>query len=147
MSKDRFVYVTYIATTPEKVWDALTDAEITGKYWGHRNESDWQVGSPWRHVRTDGSGIADGGGTIVECAPPRRLVWTWGMEGDPAAKPSRVAFDLVPVEGAVRLTVTHDELQSEEELRGISLGWPAVVANLKTLLETGRALDVKALTR
>src|SRR3954471_10520103 len=75
--KPAFVYVTYIRSTPEKVWEALTDADLTAAYWGHSNVSDWREGSRWEHVRTDGSGIADVVGTVVEADRPTRLVTTW----------------------------------------------------------------------
>ena len=131
-----FVYVTYIESTPELVWEALTDADITARYWGHSNVSDWQPGSAWQHVRTDGSGIADVVGTVVESDPPRRLVTTW--DGDDG---SRVSFDIEPYHQIVRLTVTHENLASDEDLADASAGWSAVLANLKTLLETGRVLS------
>lgn len=67
--KPTYVYVTYIASTPEKVWEALTSADLTADYWGHRNESDWRQGSRWAHVRTDGSGVEDVVGTVVESDP------------------------------------------------------------------------------
>ena len=96
-SRDRpsFVYYTYFESTPDKVWHALTDADLTAEYWGHSNVSDWQPGSEWRHVRTDGSGVADVVGTVVESDPPRRLVTTWSdPAGDGEAGPSRVTFDI-----------------------------------------------------
>ena len=127
-----YVYTTYIESTPEKVWEALTDADLTADYWGHRNESDWKVGSTWRHVRTDGSGIADVDGKVLESDPPRRLVTSW--------EPSKVTFEIEPYQEIVKLTVTHEDLTTDEELADISLGWPAVLANLKTLLETGRSM-------
>ena len=128
-----FVYTTYIESTPEKVWHALTDPDLTAEYWGHRNESDWQVGSSWAHVRPDGSGIADVTGEVLVSDPPRRLVTTWGE--------SRVSFDLEPFQDIVKLTVTHEDLADEQDLADASLGWPAVLANLKTLLETGRKMS------
>ena len=79
--KPTFVYVTFIQSSPEKVWEALTDADLTAQYWGHSNVSDWQPGSRWEHVRTDGSGIADVVGEVIEAAPPRRLVMTFGGAG------------------------------------------------------------------
>ena len=79
--KPTFVYVTYIQSSPEKVWQALTDADLTAQYWGHSNVSDWQPGSRWEHRRTDGSGIADVVGEVIEAAPPRRLVMTFGGAG------------------------------------------------------------------
>jgi len=106
-------YTTYLGVSAETAWNALTDADLTGRYWGHRNESDWQAGSPWQHVRTDGSGIADVVGTVLAAEPPRRLG---------------------------RLTVTHENLPTEQDLRDVAHGWPAVFANLKTLLETGDVL-------
>lgn len=140
--KPTFVYVTYIHSTPEKVWDALTDADLTAAYWGHRNVSDWQPGSRWEHVRTDGSGIADVVGTVVESERPSRLVTTWAAPEDEGRedKYSRVIFDIQPHADIVRLTVTHEDLNDEGELSDVSDGWPAVLSNLKSLLETGSTL-------
>jgi uncharacterized protein YndB with AHSA1/START domain len=73
-----FVYVTYIASTRERVWEALTDADLTAQYWGHSNVSDWQVGSTWEHQRLDGSHAVDVAGTVLESSPPDRLVLTFG---------------------------------------------------------------------
>jgi uncharacterized protein YndB with AHSA1/START domain/DNA-binding transcriptional ArsR family regulator len=131
-----FVYVTYIESTPEKVWRALTDADLTGEYWGHRNVSDWQVGSRWEHQRTDGSGIADVAGEVLVSDPPRRLVTTW----DGADEPSQVTFDIERYEDIVRLTVTHENLANAREYEDAASGWSAVLSNLKTMLETGHAL-------
>ena len=128
-----FVYTTYIESTPEKVWHALTDADLTAAYWGHRNESDWQVGSSWAHVRTDGSGISDVSGEVLVSDPPRRLVTTWDE--------SRVTFDLEQFHDIVKLTVTHEELATAQDEADVALGWPSVLANLKTLLETGRTMS------
>ena len=137
-----FVYVTYIHSTPERVWQALTDADLTAAYWGHSNVSDWQPGSSWEHVRTDGSGVADAGGKVISADPPSRLVVTFG---DPTAEtppngPSTVTFDIEPYQEIVRLTVTQENLPDEEAFRAVSHGWPAVMANLKSLLETGHVL-------
>jgi uncharacterized protein YndB with AHSA1/START domain/DNA-binding transcriptional ArsR family regulator len=131
-----YVYVTYVRATPERVWHALTDADLTGRYWGHRNESDWQPGSTWRHVRTDGSGIADVTGTVLESVPPERLVITFG-EG---AEASRVTFTVEPYQDIVRLTVRHEDVRTEADAEAVAAGWPAVFANLKSLLETGEVL-------
>src|SRR5215475_6807757 len=76
-----YVYVTYIESTAERVWEALTDADLSGSYWGHSNVSDWQVGSAWEHRRLDGSGIADIAGTVLEAIPPTRLVITFDAPG------------------------------------------------------------------
>lgn len=135
-----YVYVTYIRATPEQVWEALTSADLTGDFWGHRNVSDWQAGSSWEHVRTDGSGVADGGGTVLEAAPPDRLVMTFGDPGASGPEASVVTFAIEQHHDIVRLTVTHANLQTDEDLTAISAGWPAVFANLKSLLETGQVL-------
>jgi uncharacterized protein YndB with AHSA1/START domain len=139
--KPAFVYVTYIESTPEKVWHALTDADLTAEYWGHSNVSDWQVGSAWEHQRTDGTGVADGVGTVVESVEPKRLVFTWGAPGEERADgPSRVAFDIEPYVEIVRLTVTHENLADEAERDESAAGWAAVLSNLKSILETGHTL-------
>ena len=136
-----FVYVTYIEATPDKVWTALTDADLTAEYWGHSNVSDWKVGSSWQHQRTDGSGIADVVGTVVESVPPRRLVTTWaGPDEVRAGGPTQVTFDIEPFGDIVRLTVTHENLADEAEVEGVMAGWAAVLSNLKSLLETGHTL-------
>lgn len=149
MKKPDYVYVTYIATTPQKVWQALVDPEVMGQYWvGPKsdcvrvNVSDWKPGSRWEHQRLDAAHTADIVGKVVESKPPHRLVLTWARpsEADDESKHSRVTFDIeAHIEGLVRLTVTHDELD-EQMLAGVSGGWPAVLSNLKTLLETGHVL-------
>ncbi len=139
--KPEFVYVTYIESTPEKVWGALTDADLTAAYWGHANVSDWQVGSSWAHRRTDGSGVDDVVGEVLESDPPRRLVTSWRDPQD-TAKSSTVSFTIQPHEGIVRLTVAHTELWDAGALSDVSFGWPAVLSNLKSLLETGHVLPV-----
>lgn len=135
-----YVYVTYIRASPEQVWRALTDADLTARYWGHANVSDWQPGSSWEHQRLDGSG-ADLVGRVLEVEPPHRLVITFGdpPEGSPTG-PSVVTFLVEPHQDIVRLTVTHDDLADPTALQEISHGWPAVLANLKSLLETGEVL-------
>lgn len=136
-----FVYVTYIHSTPAKVWNALTDADMSAAYWGHANVSDWQTGSRWEHRRTDGSGVADAVGTVLEASPPRRLVMTFDAPGaEPPGGPSTVTFDIEPYHEIVRLTVTHENLPDEQARVEASMGWSAVVANLKSFLETGRVL-------
>jgi uncharacterized protein YndB with AHSA1/START domain len=139
MTKPQFVYVTYILTTPEKVWAALTDAELTRQYWVHSNVSDWKVGSPWSHQRPDGT--ADVVGEVLESDPPRRLVTSWSpaSKADDPTRRSRVTYEIERTGEKVRLTVSHTEL-TEEGLRDISRGWPAVLSNLKTLLETGKTI-------
>ena len=142
MSKPSFVYVTYIRATPEKVWDAITDSEISGQYWGHRNVSDWKVGSKWEHrrLKSDESDIV---GTDAQSERPRRLVVSWASPGEAAdpAKVSRVVFEIAPhKDDAVRLTVTHSELEPDSGmLRGVTEGWPLVLSALKSFLETGKS--------
>ncbi len=136
-----FVYVTYIESSPQRVWEALTDADLTAEYWGHSNVSDWQPGSTWEHRRVDGSGIADVVGTVLESTPPRRLTVTFDAPGQtPPGGPSKVTFDIEPYHEIVRLTVTHVNLPDDDALNVVSAGWPAVCANLKSLLETGHVL-------
>jgi uncharacterized protein YndB with AHSA1/START domain len=155
MTKPSFVYVTYIATTPEKVWQAFVDTNVMRQYWigpgaecARVNVSDWKPGSRWEHQRDDETHIVDIVGTVVESTPSRRLVYTWARPSDAedATKHSRVAIDIEPHgAGLVRLTVTHEDLEKDPKmLVGISGGWPKVLSNLKTLLETGRALPKTA---
>ncbi len=147
MGDEKFVYVTYIATTPEKLWQALLDGEMTRQYWGHENVSDWKPGSTWEHRRFDQARTVDLVGQVVESAPPRRLVLTWADPADAAdrAKHTRVTFEIEPVADMVRLTVTHDELKPGSEMqRKISNGWPRVLSSLKSFLETGRPLNTWA---
>ncbi|GAY15343.1 metalloregulator ArsR/SmtB family transcription factor [Mycobacterium sp. shizuoka-1] len=136
-----YVYTTYIRATAEQVWHALTDADLTAKFWGHAQVSDWQVGSRAEHVRTDGSGIVDVAGTVMEVDAPRRLVFGFGEPSDdPTAETSIVTFDIEPYRDIVKLTVTHTNFQSPEDRESVGQGWPTVFANLKTLLETGDVL-------
>jgi len=146
MTEDRtaiptYVYVTYIRASAEQVWRALTDADLTAQYWGHANISDWRPGSTWEHRRVDGSGVADVNGTVITAEPPTRLAITFEDAPDEAPRdPSIVTFLVEPHQDIVRLTVTHENLPNQEMLKGISSGWPAVLGNLKSLLETGAVL-------
>jgi len=139
MDKPRFVYVSYINSTPEKVWNALIDPEVTKQYWwNHHNASDWKTGSRWEHRDFDSKRV-DIVGEVVESTPPSRLVVTWALPADEGNqdKTSRVTYEIEATkEGVVRLTVTHEELD-REMFESVSFGWPAVVSALKTLLETG----------
>jgi uncharacterized protein YndB with AHSA1/START domain len=149
MSQDKtsFVYVTYIRSTPEKVFEAITRPEIARRYWGHENVSDWKSGSGWQHVRANEARTVELVGQVVDVSPPARLVITWAnasQADDPGAY-SRVTFDIVPYEDMVRLTVTHDDLIVGSGMaKGVSQGWPAVLCSMKSLLETGQGLDVFA---
>ncbi|KKX30531.1 SRPBCC family protein [Rhizobium sp. LC145] len=142
-----FVYVTYIAATPEKVYEAITKPELARRYWGHENVSDWRPGSKWEHVRADDNRKIELVGEVVEAARPSRLVITWAgasQAADPASY-SRVTFEIEEYEDMVRLTVTHDELEAGSAMAsGITKGWPVVLSSLKSFLETGRGLDVFA---
>ena len=137
-----YVYVTYIRASAEQVWQALTDADLTARYWAHANVSDWQPGSAWEHRRVDGSGAVDVVGRVIEAERPTRLVITFEDTPDAEAprEPSVVTFLVEAHHDIVRLTVTHENLPNQEMLGGISRGWPAVLANLKSLLETGEVL-------
>jgi uncharacterized protein YndB with AHSA1/START domain len=143
MSKPEFVYVIYIQAAPEKIWQALIDPEMTKEFWGrHRNQSDWKVGSAWRHESYDDATDIAVAGTVVESNPPRRMVLTWARpNATDEADISRVTFEIEEYMGSARLTVTHTDL-SPEMLRNISGGWPAVLSSMKSLLETGASLPM-----
>jgi len=149
MSKEKtsFVYVTYIRSTPEKVFEAITKPEIARRYWGHENVSDWKPGSTWEHVRANEQRTVELVGKVLEVAPPTRLVITWAnasQAADPASY-SRVSFDIAAYEEMVRLTVTHDELEDGSGMaKGIQQGKPIVLSSLKSLMETGHGIDVFA---
>jgi uncharacterized protein YndB with AHSA1/START domain len=145
MNDDRFVYVTYIATTAQQVWDALLKGELTRQYWGHENVSDWKPGSKWQHIANDGKRTVKVVGEVLESVPNKRLVMTWGeaVAAADKAKRSRVAIDIETVGEMVRLTVTHDEL-SPQMRREIANGWARVLSSLKSFLETGRPLNTWA---
>jgi len=139
-AKSTFVYVTYIRTTPDKLWQALISPAFTEQYWfGMHQESDWTVGSPWRLVFADGR-IADTG-EVIEADPPRRLALKWRNEFRPEVKSegySLCVMDLEPVDGAVKLTITHSVDHAPSKLiDAVSGGWPRILSNLKSLLETG----------
>ena len=142
-----FVYVTYINSTPEKVFEAITKPEIARRYWGHENVSDWQPGSRWEHVRANDARTVELVGKVIEHDPPKRLIITWSNESqqnDPS-KTSRVTFDLIPYDTMVKLVVTHDELEPDSGmLKAVSGGWPAVLSSLKSFLETGQPIDIFA---
>lgn len=141
MSELQFVYVTYIATTPEKLWLALTDGAFTRQYWfGTEVESDWSVGS---RVIFRSEGEVHDIGEVLDCVPYRRLSYSWQVEFHEVfrrEKPSRVTFELEPTGGAeVKLTVTHDEFEPGSKVHAaVSNGWPMILSSLKSLLETGR---------
>jgi len=133
--------VTYIRTTPEKLWSALTDdVEFMKRYWfGVHCESQWTAGSSWKMVSGDGQ-ILDAG-EIVEAEPPRRLVIRWQHQKKPELKAegdSHCTMELEPIGTAVRLSITHTiEREPSLLIVAVSGGWPKILSNLKSLLETG----------
>jgi uncharacterized protein YndB with AHSA1/START domain len=147
MNKPRFVYVTYIRSTPEKVWAALTDPQTISKYWfGMTAECDFKPGSPWALKFSDGR-VADTG-EILEADPPRRLVIRWRNEFKPELKAEGYSRCTMQIEEAgyypdfggkaAKLTI-HHEIESDggKFVEAVSGGWPKVISNLKSLLETG----------
>ena len=138
-----FVYVTFIRTTPERLWSALTDADFHKEYWfGMHLKSEWKVGAQWQMLFADGR-VADTG-EIVEFEPPKRLVLSWRNEFRPELKAegySRCVFELEPVSDAVKLTITHTMDRPESKfIQAVSNGWPQILSNLKSLLETGQTV-------
>ena len=143
MASSRFVYVTYIRTTPEKLWQALIDPEFTRRYWcDTHQESDWKEGASWRIMIPDGR-VADSG-EVLEIEPPRKLVLSWRNEFRPEVRAegySRLTYQLEPVGESVKLTVIHEMDRPDSKLiEAVSSGWPHILASLKSLLETGESL-------
>jgi uncharacterized protein YndB with AHSA1/START domain len=141
VAKSTFLYVTYIRTTPEKLWSALTtDTEFMKQYWfGVQCQSDWKAGSPWKMVSPSGE-ILDAG-EIVEADPPRRLVIRWQHQSRPELKaegPSLCTMELEASGQAVKLTIHHTiEREPSKLIEAVSGGWPKILSNLKSLLEGG----------
>jgi uncharacterized protein YndB with AHSA1/START domain len=144
MEKAEFVYVTYIRSTRERVWQALTDPAFTARYWNnHANISDWEVGSTWEHRDATDPAILDCVGTVLERDYPRKLVFTFvsPKERDNPEKLTRVTYDITQAGDLVKLVLTHDRLEAGSGmLKSISGGWPEIIASLKTMLETGEPL-------
>ncbi|SIO40536.1 transcriptional regulator, ArsR family [Singulisphaera sp. GP187] len=143
MADSRFVYVTYIRTTPEKLWRALLDPEFTRQYWFETwHESEWNPGAAWRLMIPDGR--VGHSGEVLEVESQRRLVLSWRAEFNPelrAEGDSRVTFELEPQGESVKLTVVHEIDQPDSKLvKTLSNGWPHLLASLKSLLETGESL-------
>jgi uncharacterized protein YndB with AHSA1/START domain len=141
MARSTFVYVTYIRTTPEKLWSALTDdVEFMKQYWfGTHCKSEWTPGSSWKMVYPDGS-ITDAG-EIVEAEPPRRLVIRWQNQFKPELKAEGESLCTMEIESsgtAVKLSISHTiECEPSKLIEAVSGGWPKIISNLKSLLETG----------
>ena len=144
MARSTFVYVSYIRTTPEKLWSALTDdLEFMKQYWfGTHCESAWTPGSSWKMVYPNGS-ITDAG-EIVEAEPPRRLVIRWQNQFKPELKAEGESLCTMEIESsgsAVKLSITHTiERDPSKLIVAVSGGWPKIISNLKSLLETGYAV-------
>lgn len=144
MADSRFVYVTYIRTTPEKLWQALMDPEFTRLFWcGTHQESEWKPGAPWRIMIPDGR-VADSG-EVLEIEPHRKLVLRWRNEFKPelhAEGPSRLTYELERRGESVKLTIVHEIDKPDSKLiQSVAGGWPLILASLKSLLETGEPLD------
>lgn len=156
MSDTEFRYTSFISTTPERLWQALTDPAFTRRYWGVAFESEWTTGAPMTWDE-NGIRISDPAQVVLEADPYRRLSYTWhtftpqwaatyGFDDDLlgrlAAEPrSTVTFEIEPVGSVVKLTVVHADFEPGSTVRGmVSQAWPQLVSSLKTLLETGEAL-------
>jgi uncharacterized protein YndB with AHSA1/START domain len=144
MANSRFVYVTYIRTTPEKLWQALIKPEFTRQIWaGTWQESQWQPGASWRLMIPDGR-VADSG-EILEIEPHKRLVLSWRNEFKPELREegySRMTYELEQQDEAVKLTVIHEiDKPGSKFIEAVSNGWPHILASLKSLLETGESLE------
>jgi uncharacterized protein YndB with AHSA1/START domain len=144
MADSRFVYVTYIRTTPEKHWQALIDPDFTRQFWCETwQDSEWKPGASWRLMIPDGR-VADRG-EILEIEPGRRLVLTWRNEFKPelrAEGDSRLTYELEKQGTSVKLTVIHEsENPGSMLIEAVSSGWPHILASLKSLIETGESLE------
>jgi uncharacterized protein YndB with AHSA1/START domain/DNA-binding transcriptional ArsR family regulator len=156
MDKPTFVYTTYIRTTPERLWQALTDPAFTQRYWQTTFHTDWKAGSA---MRWEFAGVAvdDPEQVVLEADPPRRLAYAWhamtpelgealeltgeARERIAAEQRSKVTFELEPLGELVKLTVVHDGFEPDSVMASlVGMGWPSVLSNLKTLLETGQTL-------
>ena len=145
MNQPDQVYLTYIRTTPEKVWSAITNPEFSRQYWGGgSNISDWKKGSKWRHANEGHGGSCGPTGDVLESDPPSRLVLTWAHPEDPKDT-SRVTFEIEAIEDMVCLKVVHGDFAAGSALSAkVSWGWPRVLSSLKSYLETGKGLNVWA---
>jgi uncharacterized protein YndB with AHSA1/START domain len=142
-----FVYVTFIRTTPEKLWAALTDPEFIPRYWfGVQIDCAWEKGSPWKMELPDGQLLDTG--EILEIVPCQRMVIHWQHQWKPEIKeegPARCTLELEPMGAAVKLTITHEIDRPDSKLiTAVSGGWPRILCNLKSLLETGEPLFLEA---
>lgn len=151
MENSTFIYATYIRTTPEKLWEALTRGDFSKSYWfGYRIEPELRPGGSVRIIPPNGSG-AEVAGEVLVCEPGRKLVYTWQRQDKPEVArqrttPSRVTYELTPMGGQMRLRLIHENLlpadvePNPDTFQGVNNGWPAVLSSLKSLLETGEAI-------
>jgi len=144
MSHSRFVYVTYVRTTPQKLWEALTTPEFMKQYWfGVTAETDWQPGSPWKLTLPDGR-VADTG-EILEAEPMKRLVIKWRNEFRPELKAegyTRCTMEIEQDGDIAKLSIVHEiDVADSKTIAAVSGGWPRILSNLKSLLETGAVLS------
>ncbi len=148
-----FVYATYIRTTPEKLWAALTSPDFSAQYWmGFRFEVELRVGGRVRILPPHQPEVfGDHAGEVLACEPGRLLTYTFCPKDQPAVaakrvSPSRVTYELTPMGEMVKLRLLHENLLPEDvetnpnQFRGINNGWPAILSSLKSLLETGAAI-------
>lgn len=149
MSKTELVYTTYIKTTPEKLWEAITNPEFAKQYWGGMvNVSDWRQGSKWEHQDTNNSNEIKLVGEVKESKPHQRLVLSWSAP-DNVENASQVSYDIIALgNGVVRLDVVHSDLEIGSNMYGgVSKGWPLVLSNMKTYLEGGEAMDIMGILK
>jgi uncharacterized protein YndB with AHSA1/START domain len=145
MAESQFVYVIYIRTTPEKLWQALIEPDFTRQFWAETwQESEWKPGASWRIMIPDGR-VADTG-EILKFEPHRRIVLTWRNEFKPELRAeghSRLTYELEQQKDSVKLTVLHEiDKTGSKFIQAVSQGWPPILSSLKSLLETGEALEV-----
>jgi uncharacterized protein YndB with AHSA1/START domain len=145
MAESTFVYVTYIRTTPAKLWEALLSPEFMRKYWmGCWQDCEWKVGAAWKMMFPDGR-VTDMG-EVVEIVPEKRLVLKWRNEFRPELKEegfSRMSYELEPLGNQVKLTVVHEmDVPGSKLIQAVSNGWPKIMASLKSMLETGEGLEL-----
>ncbi|WMT73832.1 SRPBCC family protein [Bradyrhizobium sp. Ash2021] len=145
--KPAIVYAIYIAATPEKVWEALTTAEFSRRYFfGNAVEVDLRVGGAYI-VRTP-DGALHISGEVIECDPPNKLTITFNVNWPGLTEklgPTLVTYEIEPAGDAVKLTLiqSHDRPLSDDILSGGRAGWPAILSSLKSVLETGTPLVIK----
>lgn len=146
-TESSFAYVTFIRTTPEKLWSALTDVTQMKEYWfGMQINTEWKTGAPWKMVFPDGK-VADTG-EILELERPRRIRLKWRNEFRPELKAEGFAvctIEIEPYGDAVRLSIMHTiERADSKFIQAVSGGWPKILSNLKSLLETGQVVLTEA---